>query len=193
MGRYTDELKKNKKLNKQKRLVDYKWVLTISVSAFILSMAFSFCSETIMPNVSIWIGILVLILFIVIGILFDMVGVAVTAAKEEPFHSMASRKVKGANVAIKFKKNSDKVSSFCNDVIGDICGIISGSTGAILAITISSSLKINPLIVSLVISAIIASLTIGGKAMGKSVAVNKSNIILYGFAKVISIFYHPKK
>ncbi len=191
MSRYTKELNQNKKLTKNKKLVDYQWVLTISVSAFILSMLFSFCSELVMPKVNVWIGILILILFIMVGILFDMIGVAVTSANVIPFHSMASRKVKGAKVAIKLKKNADKVSSFCNDVIGDICGIISGSTGAILAVTVASNLNVNTLIVSLVVSAIIASLTIGGKAMGKSFAVNKSNIILYGFAKVISVFYHP--
>ena len=43
------------------------------------------------------------------------------------------------------------------------------------------------------ITAIIAALTIGGKAMGKGLAVNKSNIILYNFSKVVSLFYNPKK
>ena len=106
---------------------------------------------------------------------------------------MAALKVRGAKVALKFKKNADKVSSFCNDVIGDICGIISGSTGAILAITISSSLQVDALLVSLLVTALIAALTIGGKAMGKSFAVNKSNIILYEFSKIVSLIYNPKK
>lgn len=193
MGRYIDELKKNKKLKKEKKLIDYKWVLKISIIAFTLSIAFSLLSETVMPKVNIIIGIIILIAFIALGILFDMIGVAVTAADETPFHSMASRKVRGASIAVKFKKNADKVSSFCNDVIGDICGIISGSTGAILSITISSSMNIDPLIISLLVTAIIAALTIGGKAMGKSIAVNKSNIILYEFSKTVSLFYSTKK
>lgn len=193
MGRYIDELKKNKKLKKEKKLVDYKWVLKISIIAFTLSIMFSLLSETIMPNVNILVGIIILIAFIALGILFDMIGVSVTAADETPFHSMASRKVRGAKIAVKFKKNADKVSSFCNDVIGDICGIVSGSTGAILALTISNSMNIDPLIVSLFVTAIIAALTIGGKAMGKSIAVNKSNIILYEFSKTVSLFYNPKK
>lgn len=193
MGKYIDELNKNKKWKKEKKLVDYSWILKISAIAFILSIVFSLLSETVMPKVNLWIGIIILILFIGIGILFDMVGVAVTAAEETPFHSMAARKVRGAKVAVKFKKNAAQVSSFCNDVIGDICGIVSGSTGAILSITISNSLKIDALLVSLLVTALIAALTIGGKAMGKGVAVNKSNIILFEFSKVVSLFYNPKK
>ena len=192
MGK-VEELKHKKKLKKDKKLIDYKWIIKISVIAFSLSIIFSLLSETVMPKVNIWIGIIILILFIGIGILFDMVGVAVTAAEESPFHSMASRKVRGAKVAVKFKKNAAQVSSFCNDVIGDICGIVSGSTGAILSVTISSSMHIDALLVSLIITAFIASLTIGGKAIGKGFAVSKSNIILYEFSKVVSWFYNPKK
>lgn len=193
MGKYIDELNKNKKLKKEKKLVDYRWILKISIIAFTLSIVFSLLSETVMPKVNLWIGIIILILFIGIGIMFDMVGVAVTAAEETPFHSMAARKVRGAKVAVKFKKNAAQVSSFCNDVIGDICGIVSGSTGAILAITISSSLRVDALLVSLLVTALIAALTIGGKAMGKGFAVSKSNIILYEFSKIVSLFYNPKK
>lgn len=193
MGRYVDELKKNKKLKKEKKLVDYKWIFKISLIAFTLSIVFSLLSETMMPKVNIWIGIVILVLFIGLGILFDMIGVAVTAAEETPFHSMASRKVRGAKIAVKFKKNAAQVSSFCNDVIGDICGIVSGSTGAILSITISSSLNMDPLLTSLLVTALIAALTIGGKAVGKGYAVNKSNVILYEFSKVVSLFYNPKK
>ena len=167
--------------------------MKISIIAFTLSIVFSLLSETVMPKVNLWIGIIILILFIGIGIMFDMVGVAVTAAAETPFHSMAARKVRGAKVAVKFKKNAAQVSSFCNDVIGDICGIVSGSTGAILAITISSSLRVDALLVSLLVTALIAALTIGGKAMGKGFAVSKSNIILYEFSKIVSLFYNPKK
>lgn len=105
---------------------------------------------------------------------------------------MNSRKVKGANIAVKFKKNADKVSSFCCDVIGDICGIISGAAATTIAAILVKDFNFNPLITSLTVAATIASLTIGGKAIGKSFAINKSDIILYEFAKIISIFYKGK-
>ena len=102
---------------------------------------------------------------------------------------MNSRKVKGASVAVMFKKNAEKVSSFCCDVIGDICGIISGAAGTTISLQLATVTGIDVLWTSLLVAAVIASLTIGGKAIGKSFAINKSDIILYSFAKIVSNFY----
>lgn len=178
-----------RKEKKNKNLTNINWVIKISILAFFISFGFSFASETIIPNVNIIVGIMLVILFIAIGIIFDMIGMSVASADPVPFHSMAARKVKGAKLAIKFKKNSDKVSSFCNDVIGDICGIVSGSAGAIVSANLAIKLNINTFFVTLIVMAIISALTIGGKALFKSYAINKSNIILYNFCRIISIFY----
>lgn len=178
-----------KKEKIKKEYVDVKWILRIVIITFIISFSLSFVSQATIPNLSIFCGILITLLFILIGIIFDIVGVAVTSADEKVFHSMNSRKVKGAKIAVVFKKNADKVASFCNDVIGDICGIVSGAAATTIAVGISDTLNFNLLFVNLTVAAIVASLTIGGKAMGKSFAMNKSDIILYEFAKFISIFY----
>lgn len=190
-----DEKKSIKKeLRKQKKeLINYKWIITIIILAFTISIVFSILSETIIPNVNIAIGILILIIFVLIGVIFDMIGVAVQSADEAPFHSMNSRRIKGADVAVKFKKNADKTSSFCNDVVGDICGIISGTAGSIIASKLAITFSLNLFVTILVVTGIVSALTIGGKALGKSVAINKSNYILYEFSKVISNFYNPKK
>lgn len=180
------KLKELKK--KEKRMIQYDWIIKVIFLAFIITMFFSFLCETFLPKVNIYIGILLVIIFIVIGIIFDMIGVAITSADEAPFHSMASRNVKGGKEAIKMIKNASKLSSFCNDVIGDICGIISGTAGVSIALSISNSLNINYFIVCLLVTALIASLTIGGKAIGKSAAINKSNYIIYRFAKLYSFF-----
>ena len=171
---------------KKKNLVDYKWIIKIIIMAFMISIVFSFISETAIPNIIVA-GILLTLLFIVIGIVFDMIGVSVTASDESTFHSMAAQKVKGAKMAVRLKKNADKVSSFCNDVVGDICGIISGSTGAVIAIQIVDKLKLNDLLITLLIMGMISALTIGGKAIVKGFAINKSNKILFVFAKILSI------
>ena len=173
----------------KKEHVDVSWIIKIVVIAFTISFALSFVSQMTIPKLSIWLGVIVTLLFIFIGIIFDIVGVAVNSADEKVFHSMNSRKVKGSKVAVLFKKNADKVSSFCNDVIGDICGIISGAAGTTIAIGLADKLNVDLLFVNLTVAALIAALTIGGKAMGKSFAMNKSDIILYEFAKIISIFY----
>lgn len=118
---------------------------------------------------------------------------AVTSADEKVFHSMNSRKVRGANIAVKMVKNAEKVSNFCCDVIGDICGVVSGAASASISIIISNNLNTNVFITSLTVAAVVASLTIGGKALGKTFAINKSNIIIYESSKLISYFYHPKR
>ncbi len=182
-----------KQLEKDKTaFTNYKWIIEITITAFMLSFIFSMLSESVIPNVNIIIGLIVLVIFIIIGIIFDIIGVAVTAADIVPFNSMNSRKIKGADIAVKFKQNAALVSSFCNDVVGDVCGIISGGAGSIIALNISAHYHFDAFFTVLVISAIIAALTIGGKALGKSFAINKSNIILYKFAKVISCFYKIK-
>ncbi len=173
----------------KKEHVDVNWIIKIVVIAFTISFVLSFVSQATIPKLSIGLGVLVTIFFIVIGIIFDIVGVAVNSADEKVFHSMNSRQVRGSRVAVKFKKNADKVSSFCNDVIGDICGIISGAAGTTIAVGLADILNVDLLFVNLTVAAIIAALTIGGKAVGKSFAMNKSDIILYEFAKIVSIFY----
>lgn len=171
---------------KKKQTINYKWIIQISILAFTISLVFSGLSEKIIKNVNIFIAILILLIFIALGILFDMIGVAVTSADEEPFHSMSARKVLGGKQAVFLKKNADKVSSFCNDVIGDICGIISGSVGVTISAYLSEYIPL--FIATLLVTAIIAALTIGGKALFKSIAINKSNEILYKFAQFIAIF-----
>lgn len=194
----TSELKnliiQTRRLEKiKKEIPEFGWILKIGILSFVISFLFSFLSEMIIPNVNVAIGIFLVIFFIFVGIIFDMIGVAVTASSEKIFHSMNSRKIKGADIAVLFKKNANKVSSFCNDVIGDICGIVSGAAGVSIASKIAIYFSLNGFFVGLIITALIAALTIGGKALGKSYAINKSNIILYEFAKLISYVYKVKK
>lgn len=176
----------------KKELVDTRWIITIILISFTISFGLSFISEITVPNFNLIVGILVALVFILIGVLFDIIGVSVTAADEKVFHSMNSRKVKGADVAVKFKKNSDKVSSFCCDVIGDICGVISGSTAVTISLLINKATNINILFITLIVTATISAITIGGKAIGKSFAINKCDIILYEFSKFVSNFYKVK-
>ena len=178
-----------KQMEKKKKIgPNWSWIFKITVISFAISLIFSSLSEGIIANVNLVVSIIILLIFIALGILFDMIGVAVTSADEAPFHSMSSRKVKGAKTAVKFKKNADKVSSFCNDVIGDICGVISGTVGATIALGISSHFNLPLFVCSLIVTAIIASITIGGKATFKNIAINQSNEILYNFAKLVETF-----
>ena len=165
-----------------------KWTIKIIITAFIISFIFSALSETIMPKVNVLVSIIALIIFILIGIIFDMVGVAITTCDIKPFHSMNSKKLKYAKTGIMLINNQAKVSSFCNDVIGDICGIISGSAGVIIASTLSTKLNIDLFIISLIITSTIAALTIGGKSLGKTIALKNNTAIIKTFSKIMSIF-----
>ena len=177
----------------KKRKSNTKWLIIITILAFCISFIFSLVSEIALSKVNLIIGIVILILFICIGIIFDMIGVAVTSTTESPLHAMSSKKIKGAKKAVSFKKNADRVSSFCNDVIGDICGIISGSAGVTITATISDIYNLNIFWAGLTITAIIAALTIGGKAVCKGIAIKNSNQIVYLTAKVLSLFENKKK
>ena len=106
-----------------------------------------------------------------------MVGTAVASCDIQPFLSMSARKVKGAKTAVKLVKNAEKVSSVCADIIGDICGIISGACGA--AIVIKQFADGTSIIISVLFSAFIAALTVFGKSLGKSYAMTNSNKIIY--------------
>lgn len=182
-------MKKNKI---KKKNTDYNWIIKITLIAFAISFIFSGISETALPNVPLIVGIILVFVFIILGVLFDMIGVAVTSSDEKQFNSMSARKVRGAKTAVVFKKNAEKVSSFCNDVIGDICGIISGSAGVMIATSIATKLRLPIFWTSLTVTALIAALTIGGKALGKGLAIAKGNQILFVFARMISFFKREK-
>ncbi len=155
------------------------WIIAIILWSFFLAIAVSFISETLIIKTNLIVTLIILVIIISIGVLFDTIGVAVTACSEVPLNSMAARKIKGAKEAIRLLKNADKVSNFCNDVIGDICGIVSGAIGAILVFRI---LIINPTLESALLSAavtgFISSLTIGGKATGKNIAIKRCESIV---------------
>ena len=164
------------------------WILVVFILTFILSVIFSTISNLISVSFNNVVLIIVLLLTIGLGILFDIIGTATITAKEATFHSLNSKKIKGAKEGIVLIKNADKISSICNDIIGDICGIISGSIGAILAISLSTTFNINNTVISIVIASLISSLTVGGKAIFKIVAINNSEKILLTVSKFLTIF-----
>ena len=126
------------------------------------------------------------------GILFDIIGMAVASADEKPFHAMAARKVPGARECIRLLRNAERVSSICNDVVGDICGVVSGSASATIAAQVLANFEFGwPDIVSLAMSSLVAALTVGGKAVGKGFAVNSSTSIVYLTGQVIYAVRHP--
>ena len=179
--------------NKQ-RSKTIRWVITIFIVTIFISGTISLVSEEIMADSSIPVAFLILLAIVLIGILFDVVGVAVTSADEAPFHAMAARKVPGAKESIRLLRQAEKVSSICNDVVGDICGVVSGSASATIAAQLLQNFELSwPRLVGLAMSALVAGLTVGGKAIGKTFAVNSSTKIVHFAGRVIwSVTNLPK-
>ena len=148
-------------------------------------------SDEIMAVSSIGVAFVILLTIVLVGILFDIVGVAVTSAEEKPFHSMAARKVPGAMESIRLLRNAERVSSICNDVVGDICGVVSGSASATIAVQILENFEFSwPRMVSLLMSALVAGLTVGGKAIGKTFAIGSCTQIVTLVGKMIYRLRH---
>jgi membrane-associated HD superfamily phosphohydrolase len=171
---------------KRERQKAIRWVVTIFLVTIFVSGSISALSDLIMSNSSMTVAFLILLVIIFVGIVFDIIGMAVATADEKPFHSMAARKVTGAHEAIALLRNAERVSSICNDVVGDICGVVSGAASATIAAQILSDFEFRwPQIISLVMSALAAGLTVGGKAVGKGFAVNSCTQIVHTVGKLI--------
>ncbi len=178
-----------KKKNTKMPRPDYKWIIMIFFLTLLISGMMSFVSSELLNGATMAASFAILICIILIGIVFDIIGVAVTSAEETPFHSMASKKVPEATEALKLIRNANRVSSFCNDVIGDICGVISGSASAVIAVRVFAG-KSNSALLDLLLSATVAALTVGGKAFGKTFAISMSTSIVQMTARVIYFFKH---
>ena len=169
---------------KKQKQTDYRWIVTIFFVTIVISATISFTSSVIMERAGLVEAFLVLFFIVFLGIIFDIIGVAVMSAKEKPFHSMAAKKVPGAAEALKLIRNAEKVSNFCNDVVGDICGVVSGSAATAIAIQALRHMQ-SDVLPNLIMSALVAGLTISGKAFGKNIAMTKSTQIVFLVSKPI--------
>ena len=180
---------KNKQ-NKTKNSKAWVWPLVVLIMAVSLSLLFSLLSELVLDGSAVWVAVIVIFVFIFVSILTDMIGLAVASANLEHFTAMAARKVKGSKQAILLVKSADKVSSILNDVVGDVCGILSGAAGAsiVAKIAIDNGGSFMSILIPSLIAAIIAGLTIAGKSIFKAVAIKHANQITLGFAKFVNFF-----
>lgn len=193
--------KPDPKAAKSQRSKTIGWVVTIFFVTIFVSGLITLISDEVMSASGIVTAFLILLAIVLVGIIFDIIGVSVTSADETPFHAMAARKVPGAKESIKLLRRAEKVSSICNDVVGDICGVVSGSASATIAVQLLDKFEFSwPQVVGLLMSALVAGLTVGGKAIGKTFAVNSSTKIvhfvgklLYSFSNIPQKFRRKKK
>lgn len=172
-----------------------RWSLFISFVTLILSSGFTIASTAILAGLSWAVGMLVVFIIVIIGVFFDMLGLAAAAGDEKPYHAMAAERINGAKHAIQIVRNADKFSNFCNDVIGDIAGIVSGTAtaGVVLSLVFEFGYGKDSFLytfLAVLFTAIVAAMTVGGKAIGKTVAINNSMSIIL---KVGKVFYFMEK
>ena len=180
--------KNNPKEKKGSGASQYRWALTVFCMAVTLSAALSLASESMLDGAGVVVAVLILAAFILLGIVFDVLGMAVASADPRPFHSMASHKEKGAKQALFLIRNASRVSSVCNDVVGDICGIVSGATGAVIVVRLQQTFSVQSVLVSVLVTALISGLTIGGKALSKTFAIKQSTKVVHLAGRVMYLF-----
>jgi len=164
-----------------------KWVLTVVCLSFGLSVVMSFVTSMFVESAGLLVALLSLIVLVMIGIVTDIIGTAVTSADEQPFIAMASKRIAGAKQALQLIRRAERVSSLLNDVVGDIVGIISGSAGSVIAVYLVS-LGLKSAVASMLITAFTSAFMIGGKAYGKGLAIANSSRIVLTVGRVMAFF-----
>ena len=74
--------------------------------------------------------------------------------------------------------------------VGDICGIVSGTTTAVIVVRLQTAFALpESVLLSVAVTALVSGLTIGGKALGKTVALNKSTSVVYWVGRFLHLFH----
>lgn len=163
---------------------------------FVGLSTFAFATLIVLPSVGavdrapLYLAIPILLLIVAVGIAFDILGVAVTAAEEEPFHALASKRQPGARQAIWLIRNADRVSNFCNDIVGDVAGTIGGAVAAAIAVQLVTALRLHEVadVVNMLTIGAVAGLTVGGKAWGKGFALRESGTVVRQASRLMQWF-----
>ena len=171
------------------------WPLKVTIITLVLSAFFSFSTEIISSKSNLVVALLICIFLILISIIFDGIGVAATNCDIKPLTSMAAKRVPGSRIAIKLVQNSEKVSSICCDVIGDICGVISGACSAAIVLRIVEYYDVgsSQLWISIIASALIAAITVGGKAIEKTIAIRNSKELVMFASRFLALFSREER
>lgn len=173
-------------------------VLSIFIWTFVLAVVFSLLSETVLRSSTLALAGAVLVLIVLIGILFDIIGLATATADRITLNAMAAKRVPGARQGLRMVRNAPRVTAICNDLVGDICGTVSGAAGAAIVLRIGlthagwvvspggyPSGDLTHGIWTVLMVALVAAVTVGGKAAGKNVAIARADEIVFRAGRVL--------
>ena len=171
-------------------LKKYVWAIRMFLIAISLSLFFGFISQTLLNNMGIIVASICISIFIFLSVLFDMIGIAAASADIEFFINLEKKNEKGATTGIKLCKHSEKVCSFCADVVGDICSTLCGAGGACIVVALTNQIANSQtvILISISVSALIAGISILFKDIMKERAMCRSNKIILNIAIILYTF-----
>lgn len=146
-------------------------------------------SEIFMARMSIFWASVFLLVVVLVNIAFDIIGMAATAASEAPHHARAANRVFGAKHGVQIVRNADVVANFANDVVGDITGTVSGAMAASIVVDLirySPHLSASEIWLNTLMLALVASVTVTGKAAGKTFAIQEADRIVAAVGGVLA-------
>jgi hypothetical protein len=156
---------------------EWRRLVYLLALTFGLALGVTVLAQRTMRRLTLWSGFMTVIIIVMLGVVFDVIGVAATRAQEPPFLAMASKRLPGARHALYLVRNADRVATICCDVVGDIAGTLSGAAGFAIVIGLLGSRSEEALAGALTVASI-ASFTVLGKALGKRVAIREANTII---------------
>jgi hypothetical protein len=178
------------KMSRQSQFKAVRHAVAIAFWSFLLAGGASLASQAGTERIDLFAaGLVLLLIVILVGVLFDIIGVAATVAQEAPLHAKAAHQVFGATHAVWLVRNAHQVASFCNDVVGDVSGTLSGAIGVTLVLKLLSEPTERGLVLgTTLMTACIAALVVGGKAYGKVLAIEQGTEIMFRIGQVLASF-----
>ncbi|MDA8336292.1 MAG: hypothetical protein M0Z41_15120 [Peptococcaceae bacterium] len=164
-----------------KSAVTVKHVVLVAALTFLLAVGFSLVSQLVSRRLhSLTLSFIFLLFIIIIQFIFDIIGIAATAASERPFHAQSAKRVPGAREGYLLIRHADRVANFANDVIGDITATVSGALGISIALQLVVWRPGLPeLELNVALTSAIAAVSVAAKAVGKRYAIdNASQVVL---------------
>lgn len=162
----------------------WRWTYKVLILSICLSIVFSIVSQSLFPALPITLSVFIIFFFIAVSVIFDMVAVAITSLELDKLE--LHKDEKHYKTVLKLFLNREKVSSFCGDVVGDICGILSGAGGVSLVLNMHISDPSIDFLVTCLVSSLIAGITIFGKAIMKSYSVTNCESVVFNTAKLLN-------
>ena len=165
----------------------FRRFLTVGLGTAVISALLALSSTSSAASLGLAASVAGLLLVIALGVFFDILGVAATAASEEPFHAMAADRLFGARHAIWIVRHADRVANFANDMVGDAAGILSGALGAaVVSQIVSRHAAVGEIWATTGMVALVSGLAVGGKAAFKGFAMDRSEAIVFAMGRLLA-------